>query len=177
MVNREDNGAGLVIIILGIMAMVAAFILFLIKLSRFLFWTSILGFAISLLCAISFLFFYFFQRNDYYYPHEHGKYFFISILALFIFYLFIGIFYNVGYSETAIKTEMELMGYIEWYEKITTVLDISKIEDEIIQKSIAELCKDINYSCEDLNKGFGVYQEIVGIKSYADKVSPFLVGF
>ena len=98
------------------------------------------------------------------------------MVAIIFLFLFARGCYDFGYSEEAIKTEMELKGYLQWYGEVISIFNIpSQVSDEALQETIENLCDDTNNSCKEIKEGYTVYQDVMGMKNLADKFTKVLL--
>jgi len=165
--ENNEQAVALFFVVAFILYVIAQVILFLIGLARVIFWVSITGFVISFCVGIYYLISWITSQGD---PWKED-YWIPALIALgvcLLLYTLAGISYQLGYSEDAIKTEMQAKGYINWYEQFTN------IPNQAIEETINSLCKDPNYPCEDAKRGYAIYQGVVGFKEAADKISLFL---
>lgn len=171
MVSKKDQDLAVVttFTLLSILAIIAGIILFFISMFRFLFWVSLIGILVSFIFAIFFSISWFANRNNSWDNDDSGMWALISIVAIFVLYILAGLFYNGGYSDTAIQTEMSLKGYLEWYGEFIN------IPHNAIEGTINNLCQDPNYPCKEVRQGYVVYQNVAGLKGFADKFSRGLV--
>ena len=87
-------------------------------------------------------------------------------------YLLSFVSYNIGYSDTALQTELKAEGYIEWYEDIISLDKLpEKVTNEVIEETILSLCQEPNYPCKEVKKGYEAYKEIKGLKDSADDIA------
>ncbi|MFH1210273.1 MAG: hypothetical protein V1663_05815 [archaeon] len=169
MASDKEKTIALTFILLSIIAIIYSLILFLIHLFRILFWVSLIGIIISIISTIVFSFLYFRNKDDYWDSDDYGWIALISFVAFIVLYFLTGLFYNGGYSDEAIRTEMEARQYLDWYNNFVN------IPNAVMEETINSLCEDPNYPCENVKQGYIVYKEVVGWKDKADVFSKILI--
>ncbi|MEK6892027.1 MAG: hypothetical protein AABX25_02465 [Nanoarchaeota archaeon] len=177
MEKNDDNAKALVvlvtIVLLTIAAVIAKIIIGLIHLARFTFWIFLILIPISLVACIIF-----FVRGLWDNNWNREDDWIVSgfcLLFIFLFFFLARGAYSWGYSEEAIKTELEIKGYLQWYGQLMSIFDIpEQITDQAVQETIDSMCKDPNYPCDNVKKTFQTYKDIRGMKDTADKFSGLL---
>ena len=165
MTDVEDNqkAAAIVFTFLFVLYVIAQIILFLIGLAKFMFWVSLVGIVISLIASV-----YFFINRDDGWGDSDWIPVGLSLGVCLLLYLLAGASYQFGYSDEAMKTEMELKGYVGWYDNFTG------LPSQAIKETIDNSCKNTPSSCEHLKAGYQVYESASGFKDSADMLSQIL---
>ena len=173
--GKDDNSAALAIffVILAIMAIIAKIIIGIIHLARFFFWIFLILIPISLVICV--LFFIMALKGNDWDRENDWKVSGICLVLVFLFFLLARGSYSMGYSKEAIKTELEMKGYLQWYGELMSIFDIpDQITDQTIQDTINSMCKDPNYPCDNVKNTYQIYKEISGMKNLADEFSGLL---
>jgi len=166
----KEKAVALAFGFLTLLAIVNWLILLTIKLARGFFWISLVGILIAFVSFIYFLIAFIKDEEELFYlEDESGLITIFSILTIIILYLFAGACYNVGYSDQAIKTEMEAKQYLQEYNTIMN------LPNQAIEETIDSFCKDPNYPCQNTKQAYNLYKKISGWKSTADTISRVLV--
>lgn len=166
----KEKTLALIFGLLTLLAIINWFILVMIKISRGFFWLSLTGIFLSLIFFVYFIIAYFRdEENLFDLEDESGLIVLLSLGAIIFFYFFAGACYNVGYSENAIKTEMESRQYLQEYNTIIN------LPNQAIEETIDSLCQDPNYPCQNTKQAYAIYKQVSGLKSIADNFSKILV--
>lgn len=168
--NDKEKAIAYIFGFLTFLAIINWLILVTIKLSRGFFWLSVLLTILSIISFIYFLVSYIRgEENIFDLDDEAGLITLISIGAIIFFYLFAGACYNAGYSEEAIKAEMEAKLYLEDYNIMMN------LPFQIIEETIEKSCEDPNYPCETIKNTYKTYKTFIWWKGNADKISKIII--
>ena len=173
--SKKDNGIVLAIFIIAIsvLAFLAWLVIQIIHFARGVFWISLILMPIVLIVCIIYFFrglFDEWEREDLWIVAG------VALLITILLFASARVSYNMGYSEEAIKTELQMKGYLEWYDNITSILNTpEQVTNQAMEKTITNLCKDPTYPCDDVKRGYNVYKEVKGAKDTADEFSWILL--
>lgn len=152
-----------------------------------MFWWSLIFSFIFLLVSLIFLIWGIFQReenNNYYSEPDFFTrdviFLFaggLCILALVSFFVVMPNQYNKGYSDEALQRLAELENKLQPLEQLQSILTgqiIWEVQNQVIEETISNLCKDPNYPCESVNQSYQTYKEIKGYKDDAEDIMNYL---
>lgn len=173
MTQKEKQGivALIVLLFLVISWIGVSASIFLIELSRALFWVDLILGALFFIIAAFFIIKGIDEGND--------RYFTIAImcLALLIFSGFLlGGFYEGGYSDEALE---EFASLHEQKEELELMIDIiafkgKKTSRKLVEEAFVELCEDPNFPCEGKENVSKNLLDLYGNKGSADSIAAFL---
>ncbi len=142
-VNKQT---GAIVVVAFVIYLLSSAALFIIDLARVVYWVSFAGIIGFSLALVYFGIEHFRNKDDYFsMGSDYSGYAFISLIAIVGFFILFNIGYSMGYSDTAIKTELAAKGYIEVYD------EVFGLEDRIMQESIDSLClTDPSNTCKQI---------------------------
>ena len=85
--------------------------------------------------------------------------------------------YQRGYSDEALnnlaKYESQLQS-LQQLQDVFTGQIIWDIQNQAIEETISNLCKDPNYPCDQVKQSYQTYKDIKGAKDSADEIASFM---
>lgn len=179
------------IVIVGIGIVILKIKIGLIHFAQNMFWVSFVVMLLALLLLIIFLIWGIFKRSDNqgdYWGYSEPEFFDRTMILIFaggFFVLslisFAGMpyFYERGYSDQALQKLAEYENQLQSLEQLQSILTgqiVWDIQNQVLEETITNLCKDPNYPCNQVKQSYETYKTIKGMKDDADDLMG-LLGF
>lgn len=187
--KKEAQALALIILlaIVGFIIIVLQIRIAIIHLFQNMFWISL--FFIPLFFLLSIIFFIWglltkeYQDNWGFYSEPEfftkGVILFFSGILFVLFLisiLSVPFCYERGYSDNALQKLAEYQNDLESMQQLQSILTgeiVWDIQNQVMEETINNLCKDPNYPCESVKQSYQVYKDIKGAKDDADEIANF----
>lgn len=119
----------------------------------------------------------FYQEPEFF---DRGMIFIFSggiFILFFISLILIPYSYQRGYSDEALQKLAEYESQLESLQQIQNILTgqiIWDVQNQVIEETITNMCKDPNYPCDQVKQSYLIYKDIKGAKDDADQIVSFL---
>ncbi|MEI7719221.1 MAG: hypothetical protein WCI72_05115 [archaeon] len=176
------------IVIVGLGILILKIKIGLIHFAQNMFWVSFVLMLLALFLLIVFLIWGIFKQSDnqgdswaYSEPEFFDKtMIFVFAGGFFVLSLvsFVGMpyFYERGYSDQALQNLAEYENQLQSLEQLQSVLTgqiVWDIQNQVMEETITNLCKDPNYPCDQIKQSYETYKAIKGMKDNADNLMNF----
>jgi len=163
--GQPNNGGA---ILLGLIFLIASIIIIIIQGARLIYWISIIMIIVSIIVFIGTIITAIFNKDEW--DFDWTIYSLICVICALCFFLFIALsnfVYPIGYSNEAIKLEMEMQGILNIYEEIS---NIPNLIIDTQTEALCELEKLQQFDCSNIKQFAEYYKTTLKWKGYADKI-------
>ncbi|MDO8564202.1 MAG: hypothetical protein Q7R87_04285 [Nanoarchaeota archaeon] len=189
--KEEAQGLTILIVlgVIGFLILILQIQIGIIHMFQKLFWIFLSLIPVSALFCFLFLLWGFFKEeeqtsNDSYWGEQDFFdrpmiFIFSGGFFILIFLSFLGTTYayEQGYSNEALDNLAKLENQLKNLQEIKNILTgqiIWDIQNQVMEDTISNLCKDPNYPCNQVKQSYEVYKDIKGAKDNADDFADFL---
>ena len=189
--SEKEAQAWAVIIVIAIISVgiiVLKIKIGLIHFAQNMFWVSLVVMLLALLLLVIFLIWGIFKRSDnqgdygWYSEPEFfnktmififaGGFFILSLISL----AGMPYFYERGYSDQALQKLAEYENQLQSLEQLQSILTgqiVWDIQNQVLEETITNLCKDPNYPCDQVKQSYEIYKTVKGMRDDAEEIMDF----